>query len=66
MKVKMTGHHSVMARAVGNDWYRPKQHMIKAEKLPLKARLHVLVLAFMSFVHLHLNTLFKIIHSSVI
>lgn len=39
MKVKMTGHHSVMARAVGNDWYRPKQHMIKAEKLPLKARL---------------------------
>lgn len=39
MKVKMTDHHSVMTRAVGNDWYRPKQHMIKAEKLPLKARL---------------------------
>lgn len=34
MKVKMTAH-----RAVGNDWYCPKQDMVKAEKLPLKAHL---------------------------
>lgn len=45
----MTDHHNVMTRAVGNDWYRPEQHMIKAGKLPLKlASPHVLVVAFMS------------------
>lgn len=35
----MTDHRNVMTRAVRNDWYHPKQHMVKAEKLLLKARL---------------------------